>query len=197
MPTRSKVRSPAADILDGAREGADPPPNLPAVGLQLRLTRAARSDPAAQPRQRRAGPHEPGQEIFQLRQLNLELTLTGARTAGKDVENELCAVDDFPVQRPLQIPELRRTQLVVDDDHIHFRFVTGPRQQLNLALAQEERRIRPLSILQHAQDDRGARCGREAGQLVKRRLNIQPAVWTASQADNRSTFSRRCEGRRN
>ena len=83
---------------------------------------------------------------------HLQLAFSGARSPGKDVENQLGAVDDLSMELPLEIPELRRAQLVVHDDEIHVRLVAGPRQQLHLALPQKQCRIRPAPLLDQLHD---------------------------------------------
>jgi hypothetical protein len=57
------------------------------ICLQLRLARPARADAAAQLRHCLAAAGKPRQLVLQLRQLNLQLALAGARVAGKDVQD--------------------------------------------------------------------------------------------------------------
>src|SRR3954467_13415712 len=54
-------------------------PDAAAIGFQLGLARAARADAAAEPRQGVAGPDQQRQQVFQLRELDLQLAFTGPR----------------------------------------------------------------------------------------------------------------------
>src|SRR5271166_4298823 len=96
----------------------DAPENLAAIGLQLRLARATGPDAAAELGHLDAATCEPGQQVLQLRQLDLELTFAGAGVARKNVEDELRAVDNPYVEVALQVTLLRGRELVVEDDHI-------------------------------------------------------------------------------
>ena len=75
---------------------ADPP----AIGFELRFARAPRADAAAQPRQSAcADPDEPRHRVLQLRELDLQLAFARARAPREDVEDQLRAIDDLPVER--------------------------------------------------------------------------------------------------
>ncbi len=109
----------AARALDGgqaALQVADALANAPAVDFQLGFTRAAGADAAAQARQ--VGPlaRQSRHEIFQLRQLHLQLAFVAARPLGEDVEDQLAAVDDANFEGVFQIALLRRRQILVNDD---------------------------------------------------------------------------------
>src|SRR5574341_2245107 len=89
--------------------------NAPAVDFQLGFAGAARADPAAQSRQMGPLPGEPRQQILELRQLHLQLALVTARPLGKDIEDQLTAVDDPNLEGIFQIALLPRRELLVDD----------------------------------------------------------------------------------
>ena len=80
--------------------------NLAAVGFELGLARSAGANAAAELRHLRAAPGQPRQHVLKLRQFHLELAFTGARVAGKDVENQLGAIDHAAVELALQIAQL-------------------------------------------------------------------------------------------
>ncbi len=87
---------------------ADAPVDFAAIGFQLGFAGTAGPDAAAELRHLHAASCQPGQQVLQLRQLHLELALAGAGVAGKDVEDELRAVDDPHVELALQVALLRR-----------------------------------------------------------------------------------------
>ena len=64
---------------------------------------------------------EPRQQVLQLRQLHLQLAFARSRAPGEDVENQLRPIDDLAADRFLDLPQLRRRQLVVEDDDVDVR----------------------------------------------------------------------------
>ena len=64
------------------------------------------------------GADQPRQQVLQLRQLDLQLAFARPRAPGEDVENQLRAIDDLAADRLLDLPQLRRRQLVVEDDDV-------------------------------------------------------------------------------
>ena len=65
---------------------------------------------------------EPRQQVFELRKLDLPLALARASAPREDVEDQLRAIDDLPLELLLELPELRRRELVVEDDEVNVRF---------------------------------------------------------------------------
>jgi hypothetical protein len=61
---------------------------------------------------------QPRQHVLKLRQLHLQLPLAGARVAGKNVQNQLRAVQHAAGKRRLKIAQLRRRQVVVEEHQI-------------------------------------------------------------------------------
>ncbi len=86
---------------------ADAPRNLPAVGFQLSFTRAAGADAAAELRHLDATPGQARQHVFQLRQLDLQLAFAGAGVPGKNIEDELRAVDHAALDDLFNVALLR------------------------------------------------------------------------------------------
>src|SRR5262245_4958843 len=56
--------------------------------------------------------------VLELRQLDLELALRAPRVLGEDVEDQLRPVDDPRGERVLELPLLRRTEVVVDEQRL-------------------------------------------------------------------------------
>ena len=63
-----------------------------------------------------------GEQILELRKLDLPLALARAGPPREDVENQLRAVDDLAVEPLLQLSQLGRCQLVVEDHEVDSRF---------------------------------------------------------------------------
>ena len=104
------------DVLELGLEPLDPAADDPAVGLQLGLARAPEADAAADTRE--VGPHpgQPGQQVFQLRQLHLQLGLVAPGPGGEDVEDDLGPVHHPHLELALEVGALHRAQLFVEDD---------------------------------------------------------------------------------
>ena len=60
-------------------------------------------------------PAHPREVVFELRELDLELSLGADGVLGEDVEDQLRAVDDSRLERVLERALLRRAELVVDE----------------------------------------------------------------------------------
>ena len=104
MPPLAQLRATAPDVLDVAGDHVNARSNPAAIGLQFRLAGPSGADAAAKPRQRHAGAHEPGQEVFELRELDLHLSFPRPRAPGEDVEDELRAIDDFTTDLLFDLP---------------------------------------------------------------------------------------------
>src|SRR5205823_10037476 len=101
--------------------GADATP----VGLDLRLTGTAGSDPAAArdaatglPGQRFAPSAQPRQQVLHLRELDLRLAFLAAGVLGEDVEDKRRPVDDLDLDLVLELAQLAGRELAVADDRV-------------------------------------------------------------------------------
>ncbi len=95
MRTRRTDFEFALELVDAAL-------NAPAIGFELGFAGTARADAAAQLRHGFAAPGKARQHVFELRQLHLELAFAGAGVAGKNIEDELGAVEHAARQARLQ-----------------------------------------------------------------------------------------------
>ena len=163
----------AAHLLQLRFEAVDALANATAVGLQLGFARSAGADAATQLRHGLAPARKARQLVLQLRELHLQVALTGAGVSGKDVQNELRAIDDAHGQQVVQVARLRRREVVVEQDQVgtgggHHGF-----HLLNLARADQRADLRARSPL----GQRGGNvCARGNGKLLelgKRCLKVQ------------------------
>src|SRR5437879_6345514 len=74
------------------------------------------SEKRAQTRKLGIAAGEPGQQIIQLRQFDLQLPLAAAGMTGKNIEDELSAIDYAPSHFPLEIALLHGSELTVEDN---------------------------------------------------------------------------------
>ena len=90
----------AANCFDGLLDFADAVADAAAVGFEFLFARAAGADAAAEARKLFAASGEPRQQVIQLREFDLQLAFAGARVAGKNIEDELRAVNDAACRCP-------------------------------------------------------------------------------------------------
>src|ERR1051326_312647 len=102
--------------------------------------------------------------IFKLRKLDLELAFTGSSTASKDIENQACSIDDLCLECFREVLGLTGRKILIDDDDVNAFDQYLFTQLLDLALANECRRIRAFAPLYYLVDN--PRTGR-FGQLTQ------------------------------
>ncbi len=108
----------AAQHSEPPLEQRDAAAREPAVGLELRLARAAGADAAAEALEVLPHAAHPRQVVLQLRELDLQLPLGAHGMLGEDVEDQLRAVDHAGVESVLERALLGRVELVVDEQHV-------------------------------------------------------------------------------
>ncbi len=123
-----------------------------------------------------------------MRQLDLQLAFPRARPPREDVEDQLRAIDDLAIEPLVELAQLRRRQLVVEDDEVGVGFGRRVRQHFDFAAAEERGRVGPGAILQHAQHH--ARAGRfgEAAELFEGMFCVDPPRPAGHQANQRRPF---------
>ena len=101
-----------ANLLDISFERADPMADLPAIHFQFGFAGTSRADSAAQTREVFSMAGQSRQPIFQLCKLNLKFAFLRARAVRKDIENQTGTIDDFGIERFLEILRLAGRKLV-------------------------------------------------------------------------------------
>ena len=109
--TRRTESSIELELIDAALNAA-------AIGFELGFAGSASADAAAELRHGFAAAGEARQHVFELRELNLELALARAGVAGKDVEDELRAVEDAAGQGGLEVAQLRGRKVVIEENEV-------------------------------------------------------------------------------
>ena len=61
---------------------------------------------------------EPREKVVELRELHLKLAFAGARAAGEDVQDELRAVQHFAREGFVEVAELGRRQVAVEQNRV-------------------------------------------------------------------------------
>src|SRR5206468_12078614 len=124
-------------------------------------------------------------QVLQLRELHLKLALARPRAAREDVENELRAIDNLGVETFFEVAQLRWRQFVVEDDHIDAELITGNGERGDLAAAEKCRGVGFGTLLQDAQNDRGAGRGSQTRQFIEGMLGIEVTGGAVEQPDKR------------
>jgi succinyl-diaminopimelate desuccinylase len=149
----------AAQLAQPLAQERDTAARQPPVRLELRLagttspyagTEAARA--AAEPLKVLPHPPHPGQVVFELRKLDLELALGAHGVLRKDVEDQLRPIDDSRLERILERALLRRAELVVHDEHLGASLAVGLLQLLELSLADVRAGVGEPPVLHDAAD---------------------------------------------
>ncbi len=145
-----------------------PGPRRPTPAARAATATAA----AGLPGQRLAPAPQSRQEVLQLRQLNLRLTLPALRVLGEYVEDQRRTVDDLDLDLLLQRPQLRGRQLAVADHGVGAGVQHHRAQLVDLAAADERRRVRPGTPLDQALQHLRAGGLGQLGELDQRVLGV-------------------------
>ena len=151
-------RARGAHAVELAAQRGDPVARQPAVGLDLRLARAAGADAAdaatgAQTLEMRPEPAHAGHVVLELGELDLQLAVGRARVDGEDVEDHGGAVDHRHPELLLEVALLARGELVVAGDEVRVRLLDQQLELLDLARPEVEVRVRLVALLDQLADD--------------------------------------------
>ena len=140
---------------------------------------------------RRPTPTSRGQQVLELRQLDLPLAFLRSRAPGEDVENELRAIEaPSRLTRASMLRELGRRELVVEDHHVD---VLLRRRRARSDRACPFRRTSPgraaAAPERHTQGDVGAGGVGEAGQFLERLFGNMTALGPGDKAHERSALT--------
>ena len=149
------------------------PRDFPPVGFELGFTGTARADAAAELRHLHAVPGQPRQHVLQLRQFDLQLAFPRARMPRKNVEDELRAVDHPPLDDLFNVALLRRTEIVIEEKNVGIDRSGRARNFLQLARANQRRRIGPVAPLQNLANHLGPGAFRQRAQFGQRLVGIE------------------------
>ena len=158
----------AADIFQLLFDMAYAAVNFPPVGFELSFAGSAGANTAAQLRHLDAAPSQARQHIVKLRQLHLQLAFTGASVFGKNVEDELSAIDHANVDHPLDVALLRGGEIVVEEQKIGGNRSGGARDLFQFAAADQSGRVRAVAALQEFSGNFGAGAPGQGAEFVKR-----------------------------
>src|SRR4051794_6745048 len=89
-----------------------------AVCFELCFTGASAADAATQAREARSLTGEPGEQVAELRQLDLHLAFSAMRSLRKDIENQLGPIDYRQVGDLRNLAYLSRRQILIKNEEV-------------------------------------------------------------------------------
>ncbi|MNV68397.1 hypothetical protein D3C71_1612420 [compost metagenome] len=110
---------------------------------------------------------QPRGHVAQLRQFHLQLAFVAARTLGEDIQDQPGTVDHAPLQEPLQVALLPRRQRMVDQDQVGAGSIGRGLDLVQLAAADQDRRIGPINARGQRGRDAGPGGAGQIGELFK------------------------------
>ena len=151
-------------------EPVHPPHQPPPIDLELGLTRSPRPDATRLLRQAMAASAQPGKAIAKQRELDLCPAFWAPCVLGEDVEDHRSAIDGGATEDLLEVPLLRRAQIVIEHHRVDIVDEAELVELLGLSRAEERRRVRVILSLDDPVDDVRACRRHERGELIERGL---------------------------
>ena len=121
-------------------------------------------------------------------QLDLPFTLARSGAARKDIQDQLCTVDNRAFQLFFELPKLCRQQLVVNNHHVDVGLGARRGERQHLAAADECRGVWSGPFLQHPQDHERIGRVREPREFVKGTIGLDAPCRAGDQANEGGTF---------
>src|SRR5215469_8759154 len=118
FPALPLLGSNASNVFELLLDVTNAASNFSPIGLELGFTRTTRADSAPELGHLDAASRKARQHVVQLGKFDLQLTFTSARMSRKNVEDELRAVDDTPLNQLFNIALLRGTEIVIKKKNI-------------------------------------------------------------------------------
>jgi hypothetical protein len=114
---------------------------------------------------------ETRQKILESCQLDLCPSLTSASSLHEDLQDQATSVHDLQVENFLQVLDLARRQIVIEDGQIRSQLACGATHLLRFTSTDERSGVRCLALLQSPSGDLDAGTASQLGQLVEMLLD--------------------------
>src|ERR1041384_7809991 len=148
----------AGKAFDLARQMIDAISDAASIRFEFRLTGAPTANAATQAREARALTGETGEQITKLRQLDLHLAFPAMCPLCKDIENELCSIDDRQVGNLRNCTDLGRSQILIENEEVRA-LLHGLRQYVLEFTASQLKPMAPALCALHYTVDHREICG--------------------------------------
>ena len=142
--------------------------DAPTVGFDFLLAGSARADAAGLPGKFLCASGEPRQHVIELCEFDLKLPFPAACVPRKNVEDELRAIDHAAIGAALQVAQLRRSQVAIENHQLRFVKLRLDLHFLDLAAADDGSGIDLVTHLKNASGNLGARAAGQFRELGKR-----------------------------
>jgi len=175
----------ALPALQGARalhrrqatsQGSNPLAHPPSVHFQLGLAGPPSPDSPPEARKMRPTASQAGQQIAQLRQLDLKLSFVAPGALGKDVENQLAPIDNADLESGLEIALLRRAKILIKDHQVRLETQEALADLLHLPASDQSRRASPLQVLSEYADHERPGAPGQLCEFLHAPLHRDPAI---------------------
>ena len=167
----------AADRIELAAQARHAIADQPAIRLDLGLARAAEKAETA-PLALEVGPaaDQPAGLVIEMRQLDLEPALGGARAFAEDLEDQAGAVDHLALQRSLEVTLLHRREARIEHGQLQLAVAHRLGQGFHLTRTDQRARLGRADAQRHPLDHVDADRRRETGSLLQARIRIARAA---------------------
>ena len=155
-----------------ALEPVDLQSDFPLVLLELAFAFAFRANSAALLSEVTPRARQSRQRIFHARQVHLDAGFARLRARAENIENDFVPIRDGHPGELLPVALLRRTQLVVEDEHIALELFCEVDDLLRLARTDQIARVLFAMMHQHPLDHRNAERVDELFQLLEQTLRV-------------------------
>src|SRR5262249_16689691 len=112
-------------------------------------------------------PGQPREQMLQLRQFNLQLSLFCPGALSKNVEDQRSPIENLAVKYPFEIAALGGRKFVVEDDGVDIRAAAMLGEFVRFAFADESRGTRRDHSLQAIPDDLSSSGGGQFGKFFQ------------------------------
>ena len=163
----------AADGVERELEVIDAALDAAAIGFELGFAGTASADAAAELRHGFAAARKAREHVFELRELNLELTFARACVTGKNVEDKLSAIEDAARKSGFKVAQLRGREVVIEEDEVGVGGGGDGCDLFNFAGANEGGGIGARAALNDFGDNLAASTEDEFAKLGERFLSIK------------------------
>ena len=149
-------------------EFVNSPVNSSLVRLELGFARTSGTDATAQPREFHAPARQTWQQVTQLSQFHLKLSLSCPSPTGKDIQNELRPVDNAAANFSFDIALLGGRKILIENHYVDIVLMQTLLKLPELARTNQIGRIKLLPFLNHSADDLSAGKSHQRREFVQR-----------------------------
>src|ERR1700736_5347097 len=123
--------------------------NAAAVRLELCFAGTSRTDTATESRHFHTASSQSREQVIQLREFHLQLSLARPRPPGENVEDQLRPIQNFAIQSAFEIALLRGSEIGIEEHHIRLLSRDAGLQLFHLSRTNQGGGVRTRSGLEY------------------------------------------------